>query len=134
MRTPPTARVAAIILGLQALGLVILVVWQVIALGEGESASLPSGIALIVLTLIGVVAVAAFAVAVVRGASWGRSGGIVVQLLILAVALGAATGGYAHPLIGLALAAVGVAGLVPLVLDVRRQAAERRAADDEARR
>ena len=119
-------RIATIVLGLQALGLIALVVWQLTALTQGDTASLASGIALLVLTVVGAVAVAAFAVAVARGVSWGRSGGIVVQLLILAVALGAATGGYAHPLIGLALAAVGLVGLVPLILDTRRVAAERR--------
>jgi len=130
MRTNPAARVAAAVLGLQALGILALAVWQVVALGEGDTVSIASGIALIVLTLIGAVAVGAFAVGVARGASWSRSGGIVTQLLILAVALGAATGGYAHPLIGLAIAAVGVVGLVPLILDVRRANAERR--DDDA--
>ena len=130
MQTTPAARVAAIVLGLQALGILALAVWQIIALGEGDSVSIASGIALLVLTLIGAVAVGAFAVGVARGVSWGRSGGIVTQLLILAVALGAATGGYAHPLIGLAIAVVGVVGLVPLILDVRRAGAERRAEDD----
>lgn len=131
MRSNPSARVAVIVLGIQALGVVALVVWQLTALGAGESASLASGIALIVLTLIAAVAVAAFAVGVARGMSWGRSGGIVVEVLVLAIALGAATGAYAHPLVGLALAVVGLVGLVPLVLDVRRAAAERRAADGD---
>ena len=126
MRTNAAARVAATVLGLQALGILALAVWQMIALGEGDTVSIASGIALLVLTLIGAVAVGAFAVGVARGVSWGRSGGIVTQLLVLAVALGAATGGYAHPLIGLALAVVGVVGLVPLILDVRRANAERR--------
>ena len=132
MRTNPAARVAATVLGLQALGILALAVWQVIALGEGDTVSIASGIALLVLTLIGAVAVGAFAVGVARGTSWARSGGIVTQLLILAVALGAATGGYAHPLIGLAIAAVGIIGLVPLIFDVRRANAERR--DDDAKR
>lgn len=133
MRTNPWARAATIILAVQALGILALVVWQVIELGAGDSVSLASSLALIVLTAIGAVAVGGFAIAVSRGVSWGRSGGIVVQLLILAVALGAATGGYAHPLIGLALAAVGVVGLIPLIIDTRRAAAERRAADDADR-
>ena len=47
------------------------------------------------LTAVGAAAVLAFAVAIWRGQSWGRSGGIVTQLLILAVALGAVTGAYA---------------------------------------
>ncbi len=131
MRATPSTRVAAAVLGVQALGAFALVVWQVVELGAGDADSVVSGIALIVLTLIGAVAVGAFSVGVARGVSWGRSGGIVVQLLILAVALGAVSGGYAHPLIALGLALLGLAGLVPLVLAVRRAGAERRAADKD---
>ncbi len=71
------------------------------------------------LTLVGAVAVLAFAVAIWRGRSWGRSGGIVTQVLILAVALGAATGAYAHPSTALILAVPAVAALVLLVLAAR---------------
>ncbi len=39
----------------------------------------------------------AFAVGIWRGWSWGRSGGIVTQLLIIAVAIGAMTGACAEP-------------------------------------
>ena len=62
----------------------------------GDTDSIESAIALLVLTAVGAVAVLAFAVATWRGQSWGRSGGIVTQLLILAVALGAVTGAYAR--------------------------------------
>ena len=53
----------------------------------GDTDDAVSSIALIVLTAIGAVALAAFALAVWRGHSWGRSGGIVSQLLVIAVAL-----------------------------------------------
>ena len=133
MNTP--ARVASLVLGIEALGVVVLVAWQIVALAAGDTDSAVSAIALIMLTAIGAAALTAFAVGVARRISWGRSGGIVAQLLILAVALGAVTGQYAHPLIGLVLAIVGVLGLVPLVLDVRRANRERRQAekDDAAR-
>lgn len=49
----------------------------------------------------------------------GPLGGIVTQVLILAVALGAATGAYAHPLIGLALAVPALVTFVLLVLAAR---------------
>ncbi|UUT35691.1 hypothetical protein [Microbacterium elymi] len=54
-------------------------------------------------------------------------------MLVLAVALGAVTGAYAHPLIGLGLAVVGVAGLVPLILEVRRAGIDRKR-DEDGRR
>jgi peptidoglycan/LPS O-acetylase OafA/YrhL len=119
MRTKAIERVAAVIVGLEGLALVVLVIWQVIAIATGDTDSLASAIALTVLTVVGAVAVIAFGVAIWRGLSWGRSGGIVTQVLILAVALGAATGAYAHPSTGLVLAVPGIVALVLLVLAVR---------------
>jgi peptidoglycan/LPS O-acetylase OafA/YrhL len=119
MRTKAIERVAAVIVGLEGLALVVLVIWQVIAIATGDTDSLASAIALTVLTIVGAVAVIAFGVAIWRGLSWGRSGGIVTQVLILAVALGAATGAYAHPSTGLVLAVPGIVALVLLVLAVR---------------
>ena len=84
------------------------------------------------LTAVGAAAVAAFAVALWRGRSWGRSGSIVVQLLILAVALGAATGAYAEPIVGLALAAPAVVALILLILGARRAASDPESDDTTA--
>lgn len=120
MRTNSAARVAGVLVGLEALAVFALVAWQIAALAGGDTESATSAIALIVLTAAGGVLLAAFAVAVWRGQSWGRSGGIVAQVLILAVALGAATGAYAHPTTGLALAIPAVVTLVALVLAARR--------------
>jgi hypothetical protein len=133
-RTNPARRVAAAVLAIDAVGVLALAIWQVLALLAGDVESVASAIALIVLTVIGAAAIGAFAVGVARGAMWARSGGVVTQLLILAIALGAVTGAYAHPLIGLALAAAGLIGLVPLVVEVRRSGREQREqheADDD---
>lgn len=119
MRTNRIGRVAAVLVGLEGVGLVALAVWQIAAIVTGDTASIDSAIALIVLTVVGAAAVIAFAVAIWRGHSWGRSGAIVAQLLVLAVALGAATGAYAEPAAALALAAPAVITLVLLVLAVR---------------
>jgi hypothetical protein len=119
MRTNTVARVAAVLVGLEGAALVTLVVWQVAAVASGDTISIESAVALIVLTLVGAVAVLAFAVAIWRGRSWGRSGGVVTQVLILAVALGAATGAYAHPSTALIIALPAVAALVLLVLAAR---------------
>ena len=64
--------------------------------------------------------IAAFGVATVRGRSWGRSGGIVTQLLMLAVALGAVTGPAPAYGFALAVALPAVVGLVLLFTAVRR--------------
>ena len=119
MRTNTFGRVSAVLVGLEGLGLVALAVWQILAVIGGDTGSLASALALIVLTAVGAAAVVAFAVAIWRGQSWGRSGGIVTQLLVLAVALGAATGAFAVPSVALALAVPALIALVLLVLAVR---------------
>ena len=119
MRTNAVSRAAAIIVGLEGLALATLTAWQVIAMVSGDTDSVVSALALVVLTGVGAAAVIAFAIAIWRGVSWGRSGGIVTQLLVLAVALGAATGAYAHPSTALVLAVPALAALVLLVMAVR---------------
>ena len=119
MRTNPIARVAAVLVGLEGLALVGLTVWQIVAVAVGDTAVIGSALALVVLTAVGAAAVLAFAVAIWRGRSWGRSGAIVTQLLILAVALGAATGAYAEPFSALLIAAPALVVLVLLLLAVR---------------
>lgn len=117
---------AAVIVAAEGVGLAALAVWEFIALVGGDTESALSSIALLVLTGVGAAIVLAFAAGIARGRSWARSGGIVTQLLILAVALGAATGQYAHPLTGLALAVPAVAGLVLLILVARAAGRARR--------
>lgn len=129
MRTSLAARIAAALVGLEGLGIGALTVREIVAIAGGDTGSLESAIALVVLTLVGAVAVLAFAVAIWRGQSWGRSGGIVTQLLILAVALGAATGAFAEPGVALALAAPAVVTLVLLLLAVRDAGRQARSAD-----
>jgi hypothetical protein len=119
MRTHTAGRIAAVLLALEGLAVVALVIWQVAALVAGDTDSIESAIALVVLTAVGAAAVLAFAVATWRGLSWGRSGGIVTQLLILAVALGAVTGAYADTGTGLLLALPALVTLVLLVISVR---------------
>ncbi len=125
MRTNVSGRLAAVLVALEGLGLVALVAWQITALVTGDTGSLESALALLVLTLVGAAAVLAFAVAVWLGQSWGRSGGIVTQLLVLAVALGAATGAFAVPSVAIGLAVPALVALVLLVLAARPTAAPR---------
>jgi hypothetical protein len=131
MRTHAAGRIAAVLLTLEGLAILALVVWQVSALISGDTESVESALALVVLTAVGGVAVLTFAVVTWRGQSWGRSGGIVTQLLILAVALGAVTGAYADPATGLILAVPAIVTLVLLVLAVRAAGREARGAASE---
>jgi hypothetical protein len=123
------ARIAAALLALEAVGIAALAAWQVVALAGADTSDPVSAVALIVLTVIGAVAVAAFAGATWSGRSWGRSGGVVTQLLILAVAVGAVTGPYPHAGTAVALALPAVAGLMLLFLAAR----EAHAADAPSR-
>ncbi|AOX45144.1 MULTISPECIES: hypothetical protein [unclassified Microbacterium] len=126
----PVRLTAAALLALEAVGILALAGWQIVALLGGDTDSIVSSLALIVLTVIGAAIVGAFAVATARDVSAGRSGGIVTQLLILSVAIGAITGEWAAPGIALLIAVPGVIGLVLLVLAVRASAPRRR--DDES--
>lgn len=115
----PVRVLAAAVLVVEAVAIAALLAWQVVAIVTGDIVSLSRALALGALTLVGVLAVAAFAVATARGRSWGRSGGIVVQALILAVALGELTGEQASPVIAAAIALPAVVGGVLLFLAVR---------------
>ena len=133
MRTNMSGRIAAVLVGLEGLGLAALTVREIVAIASGDTGSIESAIALAVLTLVGAAAVIAFAFAIWRDQSWGRSGGIVTQLLILAVAFGAATGAFADAALGLALAVPALVVLVLLVIAVRDAGrAARRQRDEEA--
>lgn len=119
MRITPVERLAAIILGAEAVVLLALAGWELVALVSGDTESVSSSIALLVLTALGAAALVAFAAAVWRGASWGRSGGIVAQLLTLAVALGAISGEDPQFGIAAAIAVPAVIGFVALVASAR---------------
>ena len=119
MSVPPIARVATVLVGLEALGLLALAGWQVVSLGAADVASLPSAIALIVLTLVGAAAVGSFAIGIGTGRSWARSGAIVVQLLVVAVAVGSVTGEYPHWGIAAALGLPAAAVFVVVLLVTR---------------
>lgn len=126
----PVRVLAAGVLVLEAVVVAALLVWQVVAIATGDIVSLSSALALAVLTLVGVFAVAAFAVATSRGRSWGRSGGIVVQALILAVALGELTGEQANPVIAAGIALPALVGGVLLFLAVRDAGGRARGGDE----
>lgn len=120
-------RLGAGLLALEGLALLGVAGWEVVALIGGDTDDAVSSLALIVLTVVGAAAVLAFAVAVGRGQSWGRSGGIVTQLLMLAVALGALTGPAPSPGFALVVALPAMIGLVVLFGAARRAAVRRRA-------
>lgn len=116
---------ATVLLAAEAVGVLALAAWEGFALAGGNTSSVTSSIALLVLTGVGAAGLGAFATAVARDNGWGRSGGIVAQLLVFAVAGGAITGAYADPVVALALAAPAAVTLILLIMGVRRSGAQR---------
>ncbi|MGB3731456.1 hypothetical protein [Microbacterium sp.] len=119
-----TAVLAAAVLVLEGAALVVIAVLELFALGEGGASSTASGLALIALTLVGAAGLIAFAVGTLRHASWARSGGIVLQVLQIALALAALSSIRPVPwLFVLVLGLAGAVGLVALIATVRREGA-----------
>ena len=128
MRAPGLALAAAAVLGLEALALLVFAILELVGLGAGDAASLPTAVALIVLTLIGAVALAAFALGTRAGRSWARSGGVVFQVLAVALALAALT---LQPVSWTFVLGVGLPALLGFVLMISsaRREGERREAE-----
>jgi len=124
LRSPRLATAAAAVLALEGAALTAVALVEFFGLGAGDAASLPTAIALIVLTLIGAVALFAFAAGTRRGRTWARSGGVVLQVLALALALASLT---VQPVLwafvlGLGLPAL--IGFILLIASARRESVE----------
>ena len=121
MNAPGLARAAAAVLALEGTTLVVIALIQTLGLGSGGAANIATAVALIVLTLIGAAALIAFAVGVVRGQSWARSGGVVLQVLAVALALAALTlQPVSWPFV-LGVGGPGILGFVLLIASARRE-------------
>ncbi|GAA4485145.1 hypothetical protein [Microbacterium panaciterrae] len=121
---------AASVLAVEAAALLVIALIEVFGLSAGDAASLPTALGLIGLTAIGAVGLGALAFATFRGRSFGRSGGMVVQILAILVGL-SALGVQPFPAaFVLSLVIPGAIGAVLLFLLARREGAEaRRRAD-----
>ncbi len=128
MRAPGLALAAAAVLAAEGAALLVFAVIELAGLGAGDAASLPTALALIVLTLIGAAALIAFAIGTRTGRSWARSGGVVFQVLAVALALASLT---LQPISWLFTFAVGLPGLLgfALLIASARREGEQRAAE-----
>lgn len=127
MRAPRIALAAAAVLALEAVALLVFAAIELTGLSAGDAASLPTAVALIVLTLIGAAALVAFALGTRVGRSWARSGGVVFQVLAVALALASLT---IRPLPWVFVLGVGVPGLLGfllLIASARREGGSRTA-------
>ena len=125
MHAPGLARAAGAVLFLEGVALVVIALIEGIGLGSGDAASPMTAIALIALTLIGAGALICFALGAARGHSWARSGGVVLQVLAVALALAALTlPPISWPFV-LALGVPGIVGFVLLIASARRETGHR---------
>ena len=125
MRAPGLALAASAGLAAEGAALLVFAVIELAGLGAGDAASLPTALALIVLTLIGSVALFAFAFGARRGRSWARSGGVVFQVLAVALALASLT---VQPIAWAFTLAVGLPALLGfalLIASARREGEQR---------
>ena len=106
-------RVAAVLVGLQALALVAFAVFYAYELAIGEGSDPARVLMSALLILLGGVALAVVCRGWVRGAAWPRTPTIVWDLLLLPVGVGLIQGN--QRLVGWAVVAVGVAGTAAAV-------------------
>ncbi|QHC55981.1 hypothetical protein [Rathayibacter tanaceti] len=113
------------VLTLETLAVAALAGWLVIELLTTRADTVGGGVAIVVLALIALGWAAATTLAAIRRRSWMRGSALTMQLVQMAVALGAFQGQYAAPDIGWALLApalVAVATLfLPSVVSVTRR-------------
>lgn len=121
MRAPGLAFAAAAVLTLEGIALVVFALIELFGLGAGEASSLPTALALIVLTLIGAAGLVAFAFGTRVGRSWARSGGVFFQVLAVAIALASLT---VQPVVWLFVLGVGLPGILGFVLLIASARAE----------
>ncbi len=121
MRSPGLARAAAALLGAEAIALLVIALVELFGLSSGDVTVATTGIALVALTAIGAVGLGVFAVGVLRNVSWARSGGVVLQVLGVAIAAASLT---VPPISWLTVFAVGIPCLLGAALLLAGASAE----------
>ena len=134
MQSQALARAAAVVLALEGIALLVFAVIELIGLTGGQAASAPTAIALLVLTLVGAGALFAFSFGARRGRTWARSGGVVLQVIAIAIALASLTVPPVSWAFVLGLGVPGIVGFVLLIAASRRESSnEQRESTDERR-
>lgn len=121
MRSPGVALAAAVVLAAEGLALLGFAIVELVGLGAGDAASTSTALALIVLTLIGAAALISFAIGTRAGRSWARSGGIVFQVLAVALAFASLT---VQPIAWAFIIACALPGIVGFILLIASSRAE----------
>jgi hypothetical protein len=122
VRAPGLALAAAAVLAAEGAALVVFALIELMGIGAGDAASVPTAVALMVLTLIGAAALFAFAWGARAGRSWARSGGVVFQILAVVIALASLTLQPIPWAFVLGAGLPGLLGFVLLIASTRREA------------
>ncbi len=111
---PLALRALAAVIGLEGVALVALTGWLVVDLFTFPADSIASAVALVVVTALGAVWLVVMALHTLRGKPWIRAAAVTVQVMVLAVAVGAFQDAFARPDIGWMLLVPAVVVLVLL--------------------
>lgn len=113
--TPPGLLVLIAVLALETAAVAAVAGWLVIELFTTRAGTIGGGIAIVVLALIALAWAAATTLAALRRRGWMRGSALTMQLVQMAVALGAFQGQYAVPEVGWALLAPAVLATVMIL-------------------
>lgn len=102
-RRPLTLTLLSLLLAVEALVLIVAVLWLLFELVSAQPDSFASAIALTVLTVVAAIWVTSVAVATSRSRPWVRGPALTWQLVQIAVAIGCFQGAFAVPSIGFAI-------------------------------
>lgn len=118
-RTSVFRVLGGVLVGLEALVVLGAALWLLLSLFAEPAFSLVSAIALFVLVAICAAGVCAMAIGIFRGQRWARSGGIVVQVLIIAIAGGAASDQFGDMSLALKIGIPALVTFFVLIAEVR---------------
>nr|WP_085475342.1 hypothetical protein [Rathayibacter oskolensis] len=113
---PPGLLVLIAVLALETLAVAALTAWLVVELVTTRADTIGGGVAIVVLAVIALCWAAATTLGAVRRRSWMRGSALTMQLVQMAVALGAFQGQYAVPDVGWALLAPALVAVVMIFL------------------
>lgn len=111
-RRHPVVAVVAVLLGLEAIAFAAVTVYLVVEIVVAPSSSFASAVGLAIIAALAAVWVAVMVSAVLRGSAWVRAASIVIQVLLLAVAVGSVQGPTPQPVLAIALGVPAIAVLV----------------------
>ncbi|QHC67211.1 hypothetical protein GSU68_11990 [Rathayibacter sp. VKM Ac-2759] len=108
--------VLIVVLALETVGVGAVTAWLLIELVTTTADTVGGGVAIVVLAVIALGWVVATTLGAIRRRSWMRGSALTMQLVLMAVALGAFQGQYAVPDVGWALLAPALVAVVTIFL------------------